>query len=373
MTADNRTGRHRRPERQQSAAPAATICSPAKVPENTRKQAKVRNWHGNCSVLDSGRKECAANLIATTLKLLRCKAQPAKGNCPMSIYMQKRTPEFVEKLTVAPNVRRQPGAQRRSTPLCLLPLLLTLIAPGSPAQTPDWQPVEEIAAAAEAFLKARTGVFAGNTTVQARNIDPRQRLALCDQALDGFLRSGTEIKARTIVGVRCSGSKPWKVYVPVDVIVTETVLIARKTLNKGHVLTAADIIEEARDVSRLRNGYMSDPANAVGQRLKTQLIAGKIVVPTMFEVEIAVRRGQTVTLTAGSGDFSIAMTGTALMNGAINQRIRVENTHSGRVVEGIVRSREHVEVLTSSNKDFFHAEPKVSGQPADTHLSNNDS
>jgi flagella basal body P-ring formation protein FlgA len=291
----------------------------------------------------------------------------------MSINVDKRTPEFVEKLTVAPNARRRFAAPRRSPRLRFLPLLLTLITANSPAKSPDWQPVDEIAATAEAFLKARTGVFAGNTTVQAGNIDPRQRLALCDQALTGFLRSGTEVKARTIVGVRCSGSKPWKVYVPVDVIVTETVLIARKTLNKGHVLTAADIIKEPRDVSRLRSGYISDQAAAVGQRLKTQLIAGKILVPTMFEVEIAIRRGQTVTLTAGSGDFSIAMTGTALMNGAINQRIRVENTHSGRVVEGIVRTREHVEVLMPSNNDFFHAEPKVLERPADTQLSNNDS
>lgn len=291
----------------------------------------------------------------------------------MSNNEDRRTPEFVEKLTVAPNARRRFFAARRSTRLSLLPLLLTLIASNSPAESPDWQPVDDIAATAETFLKARTGVFAGNTSVQAGNIDPRQRLALCDQALAGFLRSGTEIKARTIVGVRCSGSKPWKVYVPVDVIVTEIVLIARKTLNKGQVVTADDIVEEARDVSRLRSGYISDQAAAVGQRLKTQLIAGKILVPSMFEVEIAIRRGQTVTLTAAGGDFSIAMTGTALMNGAINQRIRVENTHSGRVVEGIVRSREHVEVLMTSNKDFIHAEPKVSEQTADTHLSNNDS
>lgn len=42
------------------------------------------------------------------------------------------------------------------------------------------------------------------------------------------------------------------------------------------------------------------------------------------------------------------MIGTALMDGAIGQRIRVENVNSGRVVEGIVRSREVVEVLVPS-------------------------
>ncbi|MDH5500141.1 MAG: flagellar basal body P-ring formation chaperone FlgA [Gammaproteobacteria bacterium] len=287
----------------------------------------------------------------------------------MSNNVNKTAPGSVGKLTVAPFARRRFAALRY---LGLL-LVLSLLTPGIRAETTEWQPVGDIAATAESFLATHTGAFSGNTTVQAGNIDPRQRLAHCDQALAGFLRAGTEVKARTIVGVRCSGSRPWKVYVPVDVIVTENVLIARKTLNKGHVLSAADLVEERRDVSRLRSGYLSEPTEVIGQRLKTQVIAGKILVPSMLEVEIVIRRGQTVTLTAGREDFSIAMTGTALMNGALNQRIRVENTHSGRVVEGVVRSREHVEVFMTTNSHFFHAEPKVSGQTADTSLSNNDS
>ena len=38
--------------------------------------------------------------------------------------------------------------------------------------------------------------------------------------------------------------------------------------------------------------------------------------------------------------LNIRMTGKALSDGALHQRIRVENSSSGRVVEGIVRSRE---------------------------------
>ncbi len=291
----------------------------------------------------------------------------------MSNNVGTKTLKIAKKLTAAPIARHEFVTYRLSLPVVMLALLLAFLMPGAQAETPSWQPVEQIAAAAESFLSARTGALAGNTTVQAGNIDSRQRLAYCDQPLAGFLRSGTEIKARTIVGVRCSGTRPWKVYVPVDVIVTEQVLIARRTLNKGHQLTAEDLIKEVRDVSRLRTGYLGDLKLAVGQRLKTQVIAGRILVPSMFEVEIAIRRGQTVTLTIGNGDFSISTSGTALMDGALKQRIRVQNTHSGRVVEGIVRSKERVEVLLSSISHSFHAEPKVSGQIADTNLSNNDS
>ena len=58
--------------------------------------------------------------------------------------------------------------------------------------------------------------------------------------------------------------------------------------------------------------------------------------------------------------MNISMSGKALMDGALNQRIRVENITSGRVVEGVVRSREQVEILVPASHVFFPAKPKVS-------------
>jgi|GEM_PF-29166 len=287
----------------------------------------------------------------------------------------KATPRstfFVGNLTATPIWRRLLVSCRPTAVLVALSAILMPSLVHSDSNTPQWQPIEQIAAAAEDFLLGRTGVFAGNTTVRAGTLDARHRLAYCDKPLDGFLRSGTDIKARTIVGVRCSGSKPWKVYVPVDVVVTANVLVARQTLIKGQVLAATDLTVEQRDVSRVRGGYLSEPKQVVGRRLKTQVIAGKTLKPTMIEVDIAIRRGQSVTLTVNSGGFDINMKGTAMMDGAVNQRIRVRNTNSGRIIEGIVRSREHVEVLLSKAGHFSSAGTKVSPTVADTGYSNND-
>lgn len=66
------------------------------------------------------------------------------------------------------------------------------------------------------------------------------------------------------------------------------------------------------------------------------------------------------------------MAGTALMDGAVGQRIRVKNTSSGRIVEGIVRSREHVEILLPARGSSFYASPKESVRMADTGITNND-
>jgi flagella basal body P-ring formation protein FlgA len=156
------------------------------------------------------------------------------------------------------------------------------------------------------------------------------------------------------------------------VIVTQTVLTARRTLPRDHLLTKADVATDKRDVSRMISGYYSDPSELLGQRLKQQIIAGRAITPAMLQADRVIRRGQSVTLTVSNRGLNIKMAGKALMDGAISQRIRVENTNSGRIVEGIVRSPENVEILVPETDNFFHAKPKVSVTRADTPVSNND-
>ncbi len=247
--------------------------------------------------------------------------------------------------------------------------LLLLSSAAWPAATHD---VAEIAAVAENYVSQKIGSGATKTSAQAGTLDSRHRLPLCDQPLETFMRRGAKISARTIVGVRCAGSKPWKLYVPVDVIVTQRILIARRTLPRDHLLTEDDLIADDRDVSRMISGYISDPKALIGQRLKYQIIAGRAITPAMLQADRIIRRGQSVTIVVNSNGLSIKMAGKALMNGAISQRITVKNTNSGRVIEGIVRSQELVEVLVPTKDSFFNATPKVSATNADTPVSNND-
>ncbi len=268
------------------------------------------------------------------------------------------------KLTAATAGRHQSGGLAR-----LLPVLA--LVPCAAATAIDWHPTDDIARTAEAFL-ARHMNSGPDTTVAASTLDTRHRLARCDRPLQGFLRDGVEVARRTIVGVRCAGTRPWKVYVPVEVAVSATVLVASRPLPRGHVLTAADVREERRDVSRLRRGYLSDLSQLAGQRLKAPLLAGKVLTPGLLEFDRVIRRGQSVTVIANSGGIAVSMAGTALTDGGLNQRIRVENANSGRIIEGIVRSREHIEVLVPDGAGLFRAKSKVSPAVADTGISNND-
>ena len=323
-------------------------------------------WHGICITTlkqEFGRRGKVVTRSGRSAAM-RCHDWPCQPEYHNTMFAAARS--IVRILTATSPGRRDFDATG------LLAVVMLSLCPAAVAGSNAWQSTEEIAAVAEDYLRGRLGPSAKNTSVEAGVLDPRHLLAQCSRPIEAFLRRGTRISARTIVGVRCEGSKPWKVYVPVNVIVTDTVFVAARTLPRGHLLTAADLVAEERDVTRLVSGYVSSTEQLVGQRLRSQLLAGRILTPKLLQADMAIRRGQSVTLVIRSDDISIQMGGKALVDGAIGQRIRVENSNSGRVVEGIVRSQEHVEVLLSAGNQFFHAKPKVSPKVADTRSSNND-
>ena len=275
------------------------------------------------------------------------------------------TSEIVGKLARQWCTRRNPVA-------CHSLVICVVLLGGAAHAASLWHPTDHIANIAESFLEARLGDDAANTSVQAGMLDSRLKLTTCDKPLQGFLRSGTKISAKTIVGVRCDGTKPWKIYIPVEVIVKRKVWVAAQPLPRGHLLLRADLQPDVRDVSRMTAGYQSDPASLVGRRLRTSVLAGRMLTLNLLEDNHIVTRGQTVTLIVASADLQIRMAGKALMDGALNQRILVENLNSGRVVEGIVRSVELVEVIVPSASNFLPQPPKVSAAAVDTGNSNND-
>jgi flagella basal body P-ring formation protein FlgA len=154
------------------------------------------------------------------------------------------------------------------------------------------------------------------------------------------------MRDRIVVELRCpDNAGRWHLYVPVRVVGTSMVAIAARAIVAGTVLTDKDIRVERRDVAELPSGYMDDPAVAIGLTASRPISSGAVITNQFLVAAKAVQRGQSVTLVAGSGAMSVRMAGRALTDGLINQRVKVENLSSGRVVEGIARSEQVVEII----------------------------
>lgn len=175
-------------------------------------------------------------------------------------------------------------------------------------------------------------------------LDPHLELTRCSAPVEPVVGPGGHPRDRITVELRCAAPR-WHLYVPVRVVGTSPALIAAHALVAGTVLSESDFRVEQRDVQELPPGYMDEGSAAVGLTASRPIASGAVITNQMLLGTKVVQRGQTVTLVADAGGLSVRMTGRALSDGLVNQRVRVQNLSSGKIVEGIARSDQVVEII----------------------------
>jgi flagellar basal body P-ring formation protein FlgA len=176
-------------------------------------------------------------------------------------------------------------------------------------------------------------------------IEPGLELARCREPVKAALASTHHMQDRATIELRCQSAKPWHLYVQVRIIGTSSVVVAAHAIVVGSVLKATDLRVEQHDISELPPGFLDDPAIAMGLTANRPISGGAFLTNQQLVAAKAVQRGQSVTLIADLGGMSVRMAGKALSDGLINQRVRVQNISSGKIVEGIARSEQVVEIV----------------------------
>lgn len=204
------------------------------------------------------------------------------------------------------------------------------------AQEPLWQELSDVRFAAESHVQAQSPP---GTTAKAAELDARLRLARCSEPLTSFATTGG---ATITVGVQCR-QPAWTVYVPVRAQLRARVVVLRQPLQRGQVLTVADVLLEEREIDR-NQGYFPEVSAVLGLALRRPLAPGAVLSPEALVPQTLVRRGELVTLLGRSGPMEVRVQGKALSDGTAGQAVQVQNTSSGRVVGGVVKASGLVEV-----------------------------
>jgi len=195
---------------------------------------------------------------------------------------------------------------------------------------------ESIREAARQHVLANAGQFPGKTEVTALALDRRLRLTRCEIPLETYESPNGLRAGRSVVGVRCNGSKPWKIFVPVKIAALQHVLVSKLALRRGQLLNPSDFHLVEQDVAQLRKGYYTNARQVAGLRAKRAIRSGSVLTPSMLAQDKIVKRGSHVEILAREGGLSVRMRGKAMANGAIGDRIRVKNQSSGREVTGLI-------------------------------------
>lgn len=217
------------------------------------------------------------------------------------------------------------------------------------AAAPSWGADLQDVSALENLAKSTAAPLLQAVTqrqrVQVGPIQPQLQLARCANAVKSSIAPGPRNPTRVLIELRCEGGASWHLYVPVKIIGTSPVVVTAHAIITGTVLTAKDVTVEQRDAVGLPPGYLDDPSIAIGMTASRAISAGALLTNQQLMGARVVQRGQTVTLVADAAGISVRMPGRALSDGLVNQRVRVENLSSGKIVEGIARSEQVVEII----------------------------
>ncbi len=209
----------------------------------------------------------------------------------------------------------------------------------------DWQDVVQLETLARAAAARELPPLTDKQRLEVGPLQPRLRLDRCAGLVTTRVAPGLKLPGRVLIELRCDSATSWHLYVPVRVVGTAAAVVAAHAIVNGTVLSSKDLAIEQFDVGSLPPGFLDDPAIAVGLTANRAIAGGAVLTNQELLGTRSVQRGQTVTLLAQVDGMSVRMAGRALSDALVNQRIKVENLSSGKVVEGIARSSEIVEIV----------------------------
>lgn len=205
------------------------------------------------------------------------------------------------------------------------------------------EPLQRIESAAREFAARELGAPGQGQRLEVGPLDGRLQLPQCDGTLASRRGPGTVLKDRTLVDVTC-GDPQWHVFVPVRIQGSAAAVALKRPKLAGDRLAPGDLVLVEADPSSFPMGYFTDPAELTGTILKRALGAGVILTNQVLQSAQGIVRGQAVTLLAEAGGVEVRMKGQAMSEGSVNQRIKVRNESSGKILEGIARSSQLVVV-----------------------------
>lgn len=193
-------------------------------------------------------------------------------------------------------------------------------------------------------LLARAGEFAenaarqaypeGQVTVRMVPLDPRLTLAACE---DLDLRiPGDRVAGRVSVHARCRAPSTWGLYLTARVDVVLPVVTLTGPVPRNSILREANLTRTETNLAGLRDGYLIDPADAVGMAARHNLRSDGVLYQHQLAAPKLVSKGDTVTLASSVGAVTVTTNAVALTDGVYGEKVDVRNPRSNRVISAWV-------------------------------------
>jgi len=212
------------------------------------------------------------------------------------------------------------------------------------ASAPASQSLVAVRHAAEDHLRHELSPAVTGVVFEAAELDSRLRIPACTSplAVTGSLPRGTQ--ARALVRVACKSNAFWTLNVPVEIHRKSDVLVLKRAVGRGEIIRAEDVLVQSRVLPGITSPFLSRPADLAGRLTRRPIPEGTAVIADALEAPLLIHRGQNVILAARAGGFEVRAPGLAMADAAAEQRVRVRNLNSLKIVEGVAETEGVVRV-----------------------------
>lgn len=211
--------------------------------------------------------------------------------------------------------------------------------------------IDQLVGSAESFLQGAIEEHLASSTrdanyrIEISRLDNRLRLPLCDEnALQTTLESPQVPIGRVTVRVSCNSPSSWRLFVPAQVSLRQSVLVTTRPLLRHSILAAGDLALVERDITTTADSFLTSPDTVIGLRLRRALPADTALTPQHLEQNQIISRGDKVIIRSSNERVSVRMPGEALEAGSIGSQIRVRNSRSDRVIHARITGPGEVRV-----------------------------
>ncbi|HEY9279127.1 MAG TPA: flagellar basal body P-ring formation chaperone FlgA [Eoetvoesiella sp.] len=185
----------------------------------------------------------------------------------------------------------------------------------------------------EEFLKGQTSGYPGTAriTVDAPDV---AKLTVCKHT-QVFLPSGSRLRSRMNIGIRCLAPEPWITYTQASLSIQGVYYVPAHTLKPGTTLSRDNLNEREANLLALPSSVVFDPDLLIGSITTQRITAGSPIKSSALRSPDSIQRGQAVRLEARGVGFVATSEGQALQNGAPGALIKIR-TGTGQTVSGTV-------------------------------------
>jgi len=184
----------------------------------------------------------------------------------------------------------------------------------------------------------------GEYELRIQNIDQRLKLKKCSNNIDIQLTTEHVKTGKNTLKVSCNSHTPWRIFISAYIKQFTQVLVAKQPIAKGHLIQESDLILQRTDITHLHTSYFNNKQKAINYITKRRLNRGDIVSLKHLTKPILIKKGDTVSIIAKSDGFQINMKGIALHNASKGELIRVKNSKSKKIIQGIAVNSQTVRV-----------------------------